>query len=102
MKMERDLKMERASWEELSFWQLVFSQSKVNGAPYDGDKLTHRRWRWPTNTYLQRRRNYLRSSQPSEETAEQIDGGFYQPLGENVASRNAEYSKRHAGTIRPS
>ena len=101
MKIERDRKTERARWEELSFWQLVFSQSKVNGALYEGENLTHSRWRWPTNTYLQRRRNYLKSSQPSEEITGQIEGGFYQPLGENGASYN-DYSKGPAGTMRTS
>lgn len=38
-----------------SFWQLVFSQSKVNGAPYFGDSLPGRTWDWPKDTYLQRR-----------------------------------------------
>ena len=38
-----------------SFWQLVFSQSKVNGAPYFGDNLPGRSWEWPKETYLQRR-----------------------------------------------
>jgi hypothetical protein len=38
-----------------SFWQSVFLQSKVNGAPYRGEQLPLRPWNWPTNTYLQRR-----------------------------------------------
>jgi len=38
-----------------SFWQLVFSQSKVNGAPYFGENLPGRAWDWPKDTYLQRR-----------------------------------------------
>ena len=38
-----------------SFWQLVFSQSKVNGAPYFGENLPGRTWDWPKDTYLQRR-----------------------------------------------
>jgi len=38
-----------------SFWQLVFSQSKVNGAPYFGETLPGRTWDWPKDTYLQRR-----------------------------------------------
>ena len=100
MKIDCEPKTESARWEELSFWQLVFSQSKVNGALYEGENLTHSRWRWPTNTYLQRRRSYLRSSQPSEEIAEQIDGGLYQPIGENGASYNNEYRKRPEGTMR--
>jgi hypothetical protein len=43
-----------------SFWQRVFLQSKVNGAPYLGDQLPGSRWQWPKNTYLQRRLRYVR------------------------------------------
>lgn len=49
--------------ENLSFWQLVFLQSKVNGAPYQGAQLPLYSWEWPKNTYLQRRLRYLRESQ---------------------------------------
>jgi hypothetical protein len=38
-----------------SYWQLVFLQSKVNGAAYNGEGLPRRSWDWPKNTYLQRR-----------------------------------------------
>ena len=38
-----------------SYWQLVFLQSKVNGATYNGETLPGRHWDWPKNTYLQRR-----------------------------------------------
>lgn len=38
-----------------SYWQLVFLQSKVNGAAYTGEELPGRNWSWPQNTYLQRR-----------------------------------------------
>jgi hypothetical protein len=38
-----------------SFWQLVFLQSKVNGARYSGEELPGRTWEWPKDTYLQRR-----------------------------------------------
>jgi hypothetical protein len=41
--------------DKQSFWQLVFSQSKVNGAPYHGELLPGRLWDWPKDTYLQRR-----------------------------------------------
>jgi hypothetical protein len=48
--------MNQANYEMgKSFWQLVFSQSKVNGAPYFGDTLPGRTWDWPKDTYLQRR-----------------------------------------------
>jgi hypothetical protein len=46
-----------------SFWQLVFSQSKVNGAPYSGEQLTSRIWDWPKDTYLQRRLRESKSYQ---------------------------------------
>lgn len=38
-----------------SYWQLVFLQSKVNGANYNGEALPQRSWDWPKNTYLRRR-----------------------------------------------
>lgn len=49
------------SLEKPSFWQQVFLQSKVNGAPYHGDKLSGNNWQWPKDTYFQRRLTYLRS-----------------------------------------
>ncbi len=51
---------------KLSFWQLVFLQSKVNGAPYTGGWLSVRSWQWPENTYLQRRLKDLRRYQSSD------------------------------------
>jgi hypothetical protein len=38
-----------------SYWQVIFLQSKVNGATYNGETLPPRSWDWPKNTYLQRR-----------------------------------------------
>jgi hypothetical protein len=49
------MKTMEKSLETPSFWQLVFSQSKVNGAPYNGEQLPGRIWDWPKDTYLQRR-----------------------------------------------
>lgn len=42
-----------------SSWQLVFSQSKANGAPYRGEQLPNLSWEWPKDTYLQRRLKHL-------------------------------------------
>ena len=42
-----------------SCWQLVLSQSKVNGAPYGGELLPNLNWEWPKDTYLQRRLKWL-------------------------------------------
>lgn len=49
-----------------SYWQLIFSQSKANGAPYNGEMLPGRNWDWPRDTYLQRRLQRVRFLQPSE------------------------------------
>jgi hypothetical protein len=38
-----------------SYWQVIFLQSKANGATYNGEALPPRSWDWPKNTYLQRR-----------------------------------------------
>jgi hypothetical protein len=54
--------------ETSSFWQLVFAQSKVNGALYLGEQLPGRSWDWPKNTYFQRRLRQLRRYQASEKT----------------------------------
>jgi hypothetical protein len=51
-----------------SFWQLVFSQSKVNGALYIGEELPGRNWEWPRDTYFQRRLRQVRLFQASEKT----------------------------------
>lgn len=44
-----------------SFWQLIFLQSKVNGALYQGEQLPGVRWDWPKNTFLQRRLEQARA-----------------------------------------
>jgi hypothetical protein len=38
-----------------TYWQQVFSQSKANGANYNGEDLYSQAWAWPKDTYLQRR-----------------------------------------------
>jgi hypothetical protein len=55
------MKSKQNSRNHMSYWQLIFSQSKVNGAPYNDDELPVFNWNWPTDTYLRRRRN-LRES----------------------------------------
>lgn len=46
----------KSELEKPSYWQLVFLQSKANGARYTGEDLPGRTWEWPKGTYLQRRR----------------------------------------------
>ena len=38
----------------LSYWQLIFSQSKTNGCCYRGEALPHVKWRWPRDTWFQK------------------------------------------------
>ena len=52
---ETEMNQTDADTEKPSFWQIVFLQSKVNGAPYNGEELPGRNWEWPKDTYLQRR-----------------------------------------------
>jgi hypothetical protein len=54
--------------EKPSFWQLVFSQSKVNGAPYYGEQLQGQMWNWPSNTFLQRRLRKTRWYQSTDKS----------------------------------
>ena len=39
--------------QKLSYWQLVFLQSKANGCSYNGENLPHINWQWPKNTWFQ-------------------------------------------------
>lgn len=50
----------RGNQHELSYWQRIFLQSKVNGCFYFGDALPQTQWRWPSNTWLQIRLNHLK------------------------------------------
>ena len=77
------MKSQRVKWEGQSFWQLVFGQSKVNGARYDGENLTTAPWRWPTNTYLQRRRQLLKNSQAFDQSGQIETAVFYDSLYDN-------------------
>ena len=45
-------------------WQLIFLQSKVNGATYNDEKFPGRNWGWPKDTYLQRRLHRIKFSSP--------------------------------------
>jgi hypothetical protein len=49
------MKSHQKNFEKPSFWQLVFLQSKVNGAAYRGEQLPRRNWSWPEGTYFQQR-----------------------------------------------
>jgi hypothetical protein len=55
------MKSQAIECEEMSFWQMIFSQSKANGAQYSGETLPICCWNWPLDTYLQRRRSLRQS-----------------------------------------
>jgi hypothetical protein len=46
--------------EELSYWQLIFLQSKVNGCSYGTEDLPQRNWDWPKSTWFQERLSHQR------------------------------------------
>ena len=62
------MKSQSRNREEMTFWQLIFSQSKANGAQYEGDMLPTCAWSWPTDTYLQRRRSLCQRQSTRSET----------------------------------
>jgi hypothetical protein len=49
-----------------SCWQFIFLQSRVNGAPYNGEALPGQSWDWPKDTYFQRRLHLIKILQPAE------------------------------------
>ena len=45
--------VDNAEEGKMSYWQLVFLQSKVNGCLYRGEALPHAKWHWPRDTWFQ-------------------------------------------------
>jgi len=60
------MKAQEIGIEKPSVWQQIFLQSKVNGAPYNGDVLPGRNWNWPKDTYLRRRLKRVRGYRSGE------------------------------------
>ena len=46
-------RVDGAERDKLSYWQLIFLQSKANGCRYRGESLPHAQWRWPRDTWFQ-------------------------------------------------
>jgi hypothetical protein len=46
-------RVDGAERDKLSYWQLIFLQSKANGCSYRGESLPHAQWRWPRDTWFQ-------------------------------------------------
>jgi len=64
------MKAQENGLEKNSPWQIIFMQSKVNGALYRGEELPGYAWNWPKDTYLQRRLRRLRRHRSSFEFAD--------------------------------
>jgi hypothetical protein len=60
------MKAQAVSLKKPSLWQLIFLQSKVNGAAYFGERLPGHNWNWPKNTYFQRRLQQVRLYRSTE------------------------------------
>jgi hypothetical protein len=61
----KEVKTTETESDKPSYWQLIFLQSKVNGAAYNGEDLPGRNWEWPKDTYLQRRLRKARFLEPT-------------------------------------
>lgn len=75
------MRMVKIRFAKLSQWQLVFSQSKANGAHYRGEQLPNLSWEWPKNTYLQRRLKDL-GCKMTGDNVDRHTGGFEDASGE--------------------
>ncbi len=67
------MKSQNIQREQMTFWQLIFSQSKANGAQYAGEMLPTSAWNWPTDTYLQRRRSLRQQKYFAESGGREMD-----------------------------
>jgi hypothetical protein len=73
-----------------NFWQVVFNQSKVNGAEYFGDRLPSHSWEWPKDTFLQKRLNELKKRRP-ESMAEAPESNRAPISSPNRKRRHTQY-----------
>jgi hypothetical protein len=46
--------------DKISYWQLIFLQSKANDCSYRGEDLPHMRWQWPSDTWFQEQLSHHR------------------------------------------
>jgi len=73
----------------MSYWQLIFLQSKVNSGAYDGDRLPRQNWNWPQQTWFQERLRNLRKGHHMVESKDR-------PRLELVTTQNSEYEQKKA------
>jgi len=59
-RMKRLLATDHVHENKLSYWQLIFIQSKANGCSHYGEDLPQVNWEWPKNTWFQERSQHLK------------------------------------------
>jgi hypothetical protein len=72
----------------MSYWQLIFLQSRANGAAYDEDGLPVQKWAWSRETWLQRRLRYLQKNKKSANISAQLQTGL--EIARQGASQSGE------------
>jgi hypothetical protein len=80
-----------------NFWQLVFNQSKVNGAEYFGDRLPSNCWDWPKDTFLQKRLNELKKRR--QENSSDRPAANEAPDSKRGHARHQELKRFGAGAL---
>ena len=80
-----------------SFWLRVFSNSKVNGAPYWGDNLPAYQWAWPTGTYLQQRLRTVRAGTGDIDVT--ITANEAVPLRRNDSAATSQFMESGRGLM---
>jgi hypothetical protein len=68
----------------LSYWQLIFLQSRANGCLYEVEDLPHINWQWPKNTWFQDRLSH-----------------YLHALERSLARANGQRRLRRAPRVRP-
>jgi hypothetical protein len=89
--------MKSHSFPADSRWQKVFSLSKVNGAYYDGEKLPTLPWDWPKDTFLQRRREFLKNSRAADPSHSRHPGITAESDGNVFESVCSDYARSGTG-----
>ena len=67
-------KRARRKRRQLSYWQIIFLQSRVNGCNYMGECLQETNWQWPHHTWLQTRLGDLKELE-LQASHQQVDTG---------------------------
>jgi len=83
----------------MSYWQLIFLQSKSNGCFYHGEDLPQINWQWPKNTWFQEQlSHHLKDLEFAGTPSEELKvPAMSVPLGSRakLQRRSGEKTERH-------